>query len=77
MGTVPTTPFEDLARELSSRPDLVARLLADHPAGTHVGICPGCTTRGGRMVIDAPCPIRKLALMAAQMRKAAARTATT
>ena len=71
MGTVPNSPFEDLARELATRPDLVARLLAGHHAD---GICPGCTTPGGRMVIEAPCPIRKLALMAAQMRKAAART---
>ena len=63
------TPFEDVARELSTRPDLVAQLLADHPTA---GVCPGCTTPGGRMVIDAPCPIRKLALLAARLRKATA-----
>lgn len=66
MATLPRSPFEDLAQELSSRPDLVRRLLADHPAATRFSICPGCTTPGGRMVIDAPCPIRKLALIAAR-----------
>jgi hypothetical protein len=64
-------PFTRLARELAERPDLIARLLADHPIDG--GPCSGCCVPGGRIKVDAPCSIRALAQTAAAARAAALR----
>jgi hypothetical protein len=54
--------YTRLAHELASWPDLVGRLLVDHPAG---GVeCSGCTIPGGRMAAIPPCSIRTFALAA-------------
>lgn len=62
MANATDHPYAQLAHELASRPDLVERLLVDHPG--HGVECPGCTTPGGRMTATPPCSIRTLALMA-------------
>jgi hypothetical protein len=58
-------PYERLAAELSTNRPLTARLLLAHPAD---GVCPGCTVAGSQFVTTAPCSIRKLALLATEMR---------
>jgi hypothetical protein len=60
-GTRNEREYLRLAEALAGWPGLVAQLLRDHG---EVGICSGCTTRGGRNVIMAPCPVRSLAMYA-------------
>lgn len=55
-------PYLRAALELARRPDLVERLLVDHPADGLT--CPGCTVPGGNMSSPTPCSIRTLALVA-------------
>jgi hypothetical protein len=55
----PVTPFESLAGVLAEWPTLTRNLLMRHPATG--GVCPACSTPGGRIVVVAPCPPRALA----------------
>jgi hypothetical protein len=55
----PVTPFESLAAALAEWPSLTRRLLMQHPATG--GVCPACSTPGGRIVVESPCPPRALA----------------
>lgn len=65
MNGTDTDPFTKLARALSAWPDMIGRLLAQHPPTGH---CTGCTVPGGRAVTEAPCSIRKLAQLAQLIR---------
>lgn len=67
MGNRTDDPFTALAHALAAWPDMIERLLADHPAH---GPCTGCTAPGGRATIMGPCPIRSLAQLAAAIRAA-------
>lgn len=58
-GADPGTPFESLAAALAEWPSLTSRLLMQHPATG--GVCSKCSTPGGRIVVEAPCPPRALA----------------
>jgi hypothetical protein len=64
---LPTSPYERLAGALAEWPALIHRLLAQHPP---TGICPACTTPGGRTVVEAPCAPRWLAERAEVIRRA-------
>ncbi len=54
--------FESVAAALADWPSLTGRLLVQHPATG--GVCPACSTPGGRIVVASPCPPRALAEMA-------------
>jgi hypothetical protein len=53
--------FTRLAEALSQWPELITRILRGH---NEIGVCRGCTMPGGRNVIEAPCGVRVLALLA-------------
>jgi len=65
MGQRTDDPFTRLAHTLAAWPDMIERLMAEHPTE---GVCTGCTTPGGRAVIMGPCSIRSLAELAATIR---------
>ncbi|WP_433555595.1 hypothetical protein ACQPWY_24270 [Pseudonocardia xinjiangensis] len=61
------SPYERLAGALAEWPALLRRLRAQHPP---TGICPACTTPGGRNVVEAPCAPRSLADRAGVIQRA-------
>ena len=60
-------PFSTFAAELSRDPQLVIRLLAEHPAS---GDCTGCRLPGAGVAIPAPCGVRAVAALAMAIRTA-------
>jgi len=63
--TRPEREYLNMVAALAEMPELIARLLDQH---NPTGLCQGCTTRGGRMRISAPCAPRQLALAAQRAR---------
>ena len=61
--------WRHLAEVLAVMPDVVVRLLRDHETRPD-GMCATCTQGGtGLHVTPWPCPIRKLALLAGDIRR--------
>lgn len=60
-----TAAWQSFAAELATMPQLVTRLLAEHPP---TGPCRGCRLPGPDPAPAAPCSVRRLALAALNIR---------